>query len=708
MADPEATDAPRTDPTTPEPPEPGEQADAAGASSAPQPDPDTPGAQEQRREARVINQFYGQVHAGQATFGISGGAAVSHVSVGRIPEAEVDHALRYFAPPDGYPQAAGLLDRERLVFLTGDPGVGRRTGALALLRERIGAEGRITGLSPAMTLAQLSEYDFVRGRGYLVLDWLGEKRDAAVQAFDAARLGDRLTDRGAFLVCTVNQRTLCRGDLEQRAVPWSPPKAGAILDTYLRLGRPIDAAAVDRVRQRVAELRLPGEVVGLLDRLPQGVEIALAVAEHTERNRVAKWFTEDNSWQELLRVAALAFAHELPERRFEEVYARLREIDRAEELALSAGVASPAPPGATTAGPLQERRNLYRDGGLVTRRTSADRVDDFGWAERRVGFVADGMREHVLHELYECGYRLWRPLRIWIDELAASGDTEVRLQLGLGMALLARNRDAAPLVRDMLVGWAKGRAGERFTATSVLSCMAADDALAPTALQVALSWADGAGQGPAVTAATALGGPLGIRYPTEAEPWLWHLSTRGKPIRELAVRSLGLLFCTAAADPQAATRLLKRLMHRLRRTLAQAPEPRIAGFATEAVIEVLSVEHLEHTRPVVAHLLRQQPAATEPLGILWAEALRSLPHRSGAIDALKLTLESLAGHEEAEYAVRELGAVLRRQLTEAECVRLCRELAQALRAPGDPVQTRPVIAALLAALAGGTPRTVLR
>ncbi|MFI6822965.1 hypothetical protein ACIBJE_18700 [Micromonospora sp. NPDC050187] len=623
--------------------------------------------------------------------------------MGRIPAAEVDHALRYFVRPDGHRRAEALLDQFRIVFLVGGPGIGRRTGALQLLRGRTGAGGRIVGLSPAITLAQLNEYDFVQGRGYVVLDWLGEKREVAVQAFDARRLGERLNRLGAHLVFTTNQQNLGWSD-DDLTVPWSPPETGKVLDRYLDLGNPLDAEAAERIRCRVAELRLPGEMVRLLDRLGQGVDVALAEAEHHERNRVAKWFAETTSWSDLLRVTALAFVHGLPERKFEEAHARLCEVDRAEELARS-GNALPPVPETSAREPLQERRNLYRDGGLVTRRTGVDPADDLGWAERRVEFVAAGMREYVLHELYECGYRLWRPLRTWIDELATSRDTEVRLQLALGMALLARNHDAAPQVRDILVGWAKGRAATRFTAMSVLSCMAADDTLAPIALQLVLNWSDGKGQGPAVTAAMALGGPLGIRYHTEAEPWLWHLSTRGKPIRDLAVRSLGLLFCTAAADPGAATLLLKRLRVRLRRTLTQAPEPRIAWHATNAVLEVLSVEHLERAEPVVAYLLRQRWEAIEPVGALWAEALRSLPHRSSAIAALRLTLECLASHVGAEPTVRELGAVLHRQSTEAERVRLRRDLTQALRDPADPLSTRPVIAALLAALAGGTAGT---
>ncbi|MFI9527080.1 hypothetical protein [Micromonospora rosaria] len=688
-----------TDPAaTPEPSDP-----TPSAAPAEEPDADDIDATAQRHDVRVINKFYGHVHASQASFGVSGGLRVGHASVGSIPTPDVDHALRYFTRPAGHDQAARTVGDKRLVLLVGDSGVGRRTGALALLRELTGAGSRIVGLSPAMTLTQLNEYEFGRGRGYVLLDWLGDRRDAAVLAFDVERLGERLRRAGAYLVLTVQQRALNGADLGQSAVRWSPPTSLAVLDAYLAAGNSLDDAAGDRVRSRVAELRLPAEVVRLLDRLPHGVDAALAEAEQTERKRVAAWFAATSSWEELLRVAALAFAHELPERTFEEVHARLREIDAGELT-----VVTPQPPQPEAVETLQGRRSLYRDGGLVARRYSDDPGVDGGWEERRIVFAADAMREHVLGELYECGYRLWRPLRAWIDELAATGDLEVRLQLAYAMTLLARHRDAAPQVRDTVVRWAAGRAAERFTAMSVLSFMAAEDQLAPAALRLVLDWTDGRGQNRAVTAAMALGGPLGIRYHTEAEPWLWHLSTRGKPIRTVAVRSFGLLFCTAAIEPDAATRLLKRLVVRLDRTLGHRPEPRRAGYAIETVLEVLSVEHLEHAEPVVAYLMRLRPAATSPVGVLWAESLRSLPHRAAAIEALRLTLQALSRHEDAEHAVRALGDVLRGQLTEAECGRLRRELAWALRTPGDPAQHRPVIAVLLTALAAGAPRPALR
>ncbi|WP_431917434.1 hypothetical protein [Micromonospora wenchangensis] len=664
------------------------------------------GLDDQRYGVRVINKFYGQVHAAHATFGVSAGALTTPALVGRLRPADIGHALRYYVRPTGFAAAWGELTGSHLVILTGEEGTGRRTSAFALLHEVTGRTGEVTGLSPAMSLAQLVEYDYLRDRGYAVLDWLGERRDGAVQEFDLGRLSDRLETAGAFLVITTEPRVALRPGAARHVVAWHRPDPIAILDGRLRdgSGRPLSADDQARIRQHAVALGRPAEVVRLLDRLPQGVEAALDEVEKTARHRVEEWFGQASEWDELLTVAALAFAYELPERTFERVHARLREIDREERARQSA--VDPELVGAPLV--IQGRRGLHRDGGLITRQDGTTLDDDLG-DERRIVLVAASMREHVLRELYECDYQLWQPLRTWMHEMAANQDLDTRLQLALGVTLLARNRSAAGEARDLLSSWAAGSAAKRFTAVSTVSFMAGDDVLAPVALRTVLSWTDGAGQNCAMTAAMALGGPLGIRYPTEAERWLWHLSTRGQRIRVMAVRSLGLLFCSTAADLDGSVALLKRLLLRLRRTLGAAVNLRQHGQAIEAVLEVLAVEHLDREEPMVAYLLRLRPAATASVGALWAEALRSLPHRSAAIDALRATLAALARKPIADQVAGRLGEAVQAEISPDECALLHRDLTWALRGPfGEADDSRLVVTALLTALTRTTTRPALR
>ncbi|MFI5928760.1 hypothetical protein ACIA3K_22700 [Micromonospora sp. NPDC051543] len=622
--------------------------------------------------------------------------------VGRLRSADVDHALRYYVPPVEYDTAEDTLRGSHLLVLAAEEGSGRRASAFALLRTV--TAGQMTGLSPAMTLAQLADYDYLPDRGYVVLDWLGERRDGAVQAFDVGRLSHRLKKAGAFLVITSEPRPTLRRALPGHVVAWQSPDPTAIVDAYLgkEAISPLSPEDAARIRQRVTELGRPAEVVRLLERLSRSVEAALDEAERTAQRRVEDWFGETTSWTELLTVAALAFAYELPERTFEELHARLRQIDREEGLQPETAAPAPSPSG------FQGRRGLHRDGGLITRREGT--TLDMGLGdERRLVFVAASMREHVLRELYECDYRLWRPLRIWMHELAAVPDLDTRLQLALGVTLLARNRSAAGEARDLLRTWAAGRAAERFTAVSTVSFMAGDDVLAPVALRTVLDWSEGKGQNCAVTAAMALGGPLGIRYPTEAVRRLWHLSTRGKPVRVVAARSLGLLLCATEGDLQGAEAMLKRLLARLRHTLDGTVELRLSGYAIEAVLEVLTVRHLDRDEPMVAYLLRERPQVTSTVGALWGEVLRNLPHRGAGIDALRATLDAAANEPAEGGVVGRLGGAIRDELTPKECELLGRDLAWALRHPFDEADTyRPVVTALLSALAGTPARFLSR
>ncbi|MEV4767951.1 hypothetical protein [Micromonospora humida] len=656
---------------------------------------------DQRYGARVINKFYGQVHAAHATFGVTGGGMATPTLVGRLRLADITHALRFYTRPEGFADALDRLNRTHLTLLVGAEGTGRRTATFALLREMTGAGMQFTGLSPAMTLVQLAEYQFVAGRGYVVLDWLGEQRDGAVQAFDAERLSERLEQAGAFLVITTEPRATVQRALARYVVEWHCPDSLAVLDAYRARPGAVELTEQDwdRVRQRVADLSLPGEVVRLVDRLTQGVAAALDEVARNARRRVTEWFDQTTDWDELLMVAALAFAYELPERVFEEAHARLREIDQAE---LPRPLTSGQP--AASSPVLRGRRRLDREGGIVIRQDGTTLDEGLFGRERRIVFTDPAMREHVLRELNECDYQLWRPLRVWMHELAANGNLDVRLQLALGVTLLARNRSATAEAVELLSRWSAGLAAERFTAVSIVSFMAGDDVLAPVALRIALDWTERRGANRAVTAAMALGGPLGVRYPTEAERWLWHLSTRGQRIRQVAVRSLGLLFCTTAADPDGAVALVERLHVRLCRTLERAEDLDSGGHAIAAVLEILSVEHLDRAEPMVAHLLRERPAVTGTVGALWAEVLRSLPHRGAAMDALRTTLGALAHTPEAADAVGTLGDAVREKLPPQECALLRRDLEWALRNPlGDAARYRPVVATLLSALTAPSP-----
>jgi hypothetical protein len=658
------------------------------------------GAQEQREGARVINHIYGGVHSGSATFGISEGMS-ARPATGRLRPADVERALRYYVPPTAegdqrapFDAADLILAERRLVVLAGDEGTGRYASALALLRRRTAPDTVLRALSPASTFAELSQISYTAGHGYVIADRLGDGQAGSVQKFDVDRLSERLDKADAYLVITTDAHGVDRRGLAGRVVSWHPPEPVAVLEKCLA-GMPelrLSDIERDRIWECVRGLRLPRDVVALAERLKDGVDNALAQLDHNLRAQASDWFKATEDWREVLAVAALSFLYAMPQRNFERLHHRLITIDQNE------GAHPPSTGEGRDVGQNVWLRGPQQDS--MIQRQLGEPLDGDGYGrEWLVVFRSPELHEHMLGELYECGYSLWKPLRIWLDELSTMPDLGVRMRVALGVALLARTPTAAAEVElDFLDEWSCGYAFQRLTAAWTLAFMAGSDALAPAALRIALGWTRNRGERRAMTAAVALGGPLGIRYPSDAIKWLWHLSTRSQRIRVAAAHSLALLFCSAIDEPADALDLLRRLSKRLRYTL-QAESPLAQERAAlDTVLTVLSARHLDRDEPVVAVLLRELPASASIAGSLWAEVLRSAPHNGHAIDMLRRTLEALS---DAPNLVRLLGGAVRENLSDADCELLHRNLAWQFRPfPGSPDQFREAVSALLGALIG--------
>jgi hypothetical protein len=363
-------------------------------------------------------------------------------------------------------------------------------------------------------------------------------------------------------------------------------------------------------------------------------------------------------------------------------------------------------------------------------------------AGRRVRFRHQDHREHALRELYDrYDHQLWHPVRGWLHEICRLDPRiELRGELAQAMALLARENFVE--VRDAYLNeWAAGIAAERGTAAMVLWFMSYDDRLAPVALRTALEWGENRGLNRAVTAALALGGPLGIRFPDEAMQRLCFLALRAKRIGDFARIAIAGLFAVAADDGSAATgrvlstvhtELIKAVEpHRARSSessddeymaarLADSPvddDPdlehyergwtgRVAKAARSMVLDLLGAEQLDGTTLVTTKILREQPEHVELLGWLWAEVLCSAPHRRTAIDKLVETLRSLAGEQDVTEAVSRLGAAIyaampppHRALRTDELIRAMNKGSTAEHPP------RALVVTLLAALSATTQST---
>lgn len=138
----------------------------AGPSSVPASGPGSDGGQ------HVYNNFYGPQYHGRAHFGIGAGAGKGgHARATGLLEAdEIDALLRSYVRPDCFDDAARELTRTGVVVLAGPQGTGKRSAAVALLRETVGPSADYVVLSPDIGLDQLAERSFDSGVGYVVLD----------------------------------------------------------------------------------------------------------------------------------------------------------------------------------------------------------------------------------------------------------------------------------------------------------------------------------------------------------------------------------------------------------------------------------------------------------------------------------------------------------------------------------------------------------
>jgi hypothetical protein len=653
------------------------------------------------QQAQIIYNFNGQTNAQGSHFGHLLSSSVRRVT-GRLPPEELVMALRHFVPTTSMSAAVTTLSEHHLVVLSGAEGSGRRTGALAVLREVIGDSQPVTSLPPSHTMAELADADDGRyqvGRGYLVQDWISEGAAGALRQFDMDQLRRKLMRIGAYLVVTGNLGARDR-PVEGLVVDWARPDPVAVFDARLRASKvTLDPTELERVRERVRKLQQPRDVVTVVERIADGVDTALEALGDVEKKRVTRWFEDKPSTREVLSITVLAFLHGIPELEFQGMLARLVELYEAPADDITRPANSIA--GVLPQYPSNETDEQTLD---VMVRSLSGGADGLG--DRRRVFKSVHYRERVITELtVQYGFELWAPLRQWIAEAAKLPSPEARLQLALGVALMCRH--APDQVERFLGQWADGLAAERLTAAYVLSWMCGDDLLAATALRIAVRWTDNAGTRRAATSAMAFGGQLGIRYQSEALSCLWHLALRGEPASTRARESMALLLCAAVVDPDSATTVLSFLRSALRQLLARGVESQARGRhhlrvrkALFAVLTVLSARPEGSAEPMAAVILRTLPARTQRLGELWAEVLRSARHRGDAIDALRDTLVALAGERNSRDAVRALGAAVRTHLSDEECRLLHVDLSTVLAERGTEASSRPLVAALLEALQG--------
>ncbi|MCI3934596.1 hypothetical protein [Streptomyces sp. AN091965] len=240
----------------------------------------------------ILDGTQGDVHLGDHHHYHDARAGAPRLVSGPVPRDELRRLRRVFEEPLGYADLGGLLKRQRLIALCGDPGSGRGYTALSLLDEV--THGRVARLDPRTELDRIGEADLEEGCGYVV-EITGEEaittprrrgrdeRDAPERRrgrepehpaeLHLDRLSTLLDRRGAYAVLVVGAGAFADELLRGRyGRLFRPPSADGMLRKHLvaLLGHTEN----DRVEQALALAREPRVVraVGLDPLRPHEVE----------------------------------------------------------------------------------------------------------------------------------------------------------------------------------------------------------------------------------------------------------------------------------------------------------------------------------------------------------------------------------------------------------------------------------------------------
>jgi hypothetical protein len=267
------------------------------------------------------------------------------------------------------------------------------------------------------------------------------------------------------------------------------------------------------------------------------------------------------------------------------------------------------------------------------------------------------------------GRELWGPVHDWLlqrPDMINDIDDEQALATGLAAYFRVDPVDA----RAVLEAWANNSAlPHRMAAAATVSALCAEQA--EDALRLAAGWSS---RSPRlqVVAAMAFGQALGRRFPVESVSYLWYLCLGNAAVANAARKQFVAL---VRIDPEdGRIRLLLSIVGwQLEQLLqpAASTEGRI-GQAIDMVRALLTAELADGVR-VTPHVLRRIPDQIQRLGALWAEVLRSWPHRADALDVLHAAYDALEPAERDAPFV-ELGEAVQAHLSASEWAWVCRDL----------------------------------
>ncbi|NEB93056.1 hypothetical protein [Streptomyces bauhiniae] len=676
----------------------------------------------------TVNQYlYGNVGRGGVT-GIAGAASVSMGrATGPMRPEEITGLLERYAEPDAFEDALADLRADHVVILIGESGTGRRSGAIALLKKAMAGGGRVVVLSPDSTLDQLADRRFDAGNGYVVLDRVhdGSLNDAQAD-FAWRRVQERVQDSKAHLVVTTRPRLERRLPTAVSHVPWAAPATEQVLRLRLRLGGVAEetiAEAVKLIRVNCPVAKAAEVADGICaGGTPQEVWNDYDTGTY---DTVRRWFhAPGRTMREVLQVTTVAFAAGNGIRACEELFALLdghvgRQFARSAAGGKANALSAPVASGAAQKGTdLTGKRENGAESALYDSRRAMLDIELLTLRQVPVGavvrevveFAAPSHRRWVFIVLCSLfGSEFWNGVQQWLSGVLSEPDApcppgtvsgdEFEVSLAAGLAMLA-TKDFEEVLGKYLMPWAHGQAGQRGQAMAVyvLWYMCQSDlGLDTTALDIARGWARSTSPELRGTAALAFSGWLGVRFPTDAVKWLWHLIANENG-QGLAAAALANLFALLVFHDEDTSRVLGLLTYRLDKHATRSGRSPLKSLTYEVVVMILCIRDASG-RPVALRHFVLHPARGGALLDLWAKAFCYWPLRGMSVKAFADHLGALPTLTESAV---DMGRALGRGLCERmPDPRARRALCMDLRRLTAKKQPRDAIRALLVELCKG-------
>ncbi|GLZ34478.1 hypothetical protein Lesp02_66650 [Lentzea sp. NBRC 105346] len=535
----------------------------------------------------VHNEFHADVHANHAGFGAggTGGPERPRRITGRLTEPDIERIREHNVAPACQAEAVQALAIHHVIIIEGPRGIGKRAGAVVALRDR--TTGPLVVLDPMCTPRDLATHEYQAGTGYLVSGHVDTGREPGTE-HGWLVVRNAVRDAGAYLVVT--RPTGARVE-DIPSVRWERPPLDEVVRAHL-------AGAEQAVDELLAALPADcalRDIARLAERIVAGdpVAVALQYLGIAPADRVRAWFDTGPSEREILEITAAAFHSGCTRIEFDSVTAGL--------LARFPGAAD-------------MQRGPGPDIVVMDPETGTHLL------------IEAKYRKRVLAELNDRQPEVWwRDVRAWLADTVRQ---EENLSIAGALALLAES-DVAVVERSYLEPWSQGTLGRSGQVTAVFTLwhMCFTPALVPVALRVVRGWASHGSREQRRTAALALSGELGVRFPGEAVRGILALLEQGPEADEKTYAdALAALFAVLQQENEDGAIVFGQL-----RDLAEQGD---RDQALRCALAVLNIHNGPDGEPSISGLLRDQPEHADLVGGLWRELMDDDRFRHEAMNAL--------------------------------------------------------------------------